>query len=354
MKRFRRIIILTLFLIIPLSMRAQNSINLTILAGLNTIDFAAFTFTNNLSGSPRIFRVDIQTTPPGKQVMVGGQLTWKKNESSGFVNLVNDFKTKQFAAVSFFNDELGNGTILLDHVDANNSVVTENFKMGKPTGIYGIKLYLYDQNNNQIGTTYQEISFLNPAPTISILSPQENSSFDVGNVQAQWTPVQGAAYYTVRANALQTASQSAEEALNAGNPLINDKDVGKIETVNLGTLLDRQWVGGQRIALAVTAFVIGPGGGNSLRSTPVIFNLNESGKNSNSLINPDLVRLGKLLLNRVNQDFVNKLLNGQIPVEQIQFTDEKNATISFSDFLNILSFWEMHSESIISVNYQAK
>lgn len=352
-KRISSILILSMFLFLPLTLSAQNSINLTILAGLNTIDFAAFTFTNNLSGSPRIFRVDIQTTPPGKQVMVGGKLIWKKNESSGFVDLVNNFNTKLFSAVSFFNDELGT-TILLDHVDANNSVVTENFKMGKPTGVYGIQLYLYDEHNNQIGETYQEISFLNPAPTISILSPQENSSFDVGNVQAQWTPVQGAAYYTVRANALQTASQSAEEALNAGNPLINDKDVGKIETVNLSTILDRQWVGGQRIALAVTAYVIGPGGGSSLRSIPVIFNLNESGSNSNAVINPDLVRLGNLLSGRVNQDFVNKLINGQIPVEQIQFTDDKNVTISFSDFLNILSFWEIHSESIISVNYQAK
>lgn len=354
MKRFRNIFLLIIFLLIPLTLRAQNSINLTILTGLNTIDFAAFTFTNNLSGAPRIFHVEILTTPPGKQVMVGGNLAWKKNESSGFVNLVNNFKTKLFSAISFFNDELGNSTIMIDHVDANNSVVTENFKMGKPTGVYRIQLYLYDERNNQIGETHQDISFLNPAPTISILSPQESSSFDVGNVQAQWTPVQGAAYYTIRANALQTAFQSAEEALNAGNPLINDKDVGKVETVNLSTLLDRQWVGGQRIALAVTAYVIGPGGGSSLRSTPVIFHLNESGSNSYSVINPDLVRLGNLLSGRVNQDFVNKLINGKIPAEQIQFTDDKNATISFSDFLKILSFWETHSESIISVNYQAK
>jgi len=354
MKRFKNVLVLAIILLIPLTMRAQNSIKLTILAGLNTIDFAAFTFTNNLSGSPRIFHVAIQTAPPGKIVIVGGRISWKKNESTGFVNLVNDFKTKPFAAASFFNDELGNSAILIDHVDVSNDVVTENFKMGKPTGVYRIQLFLYDARNIRIGEDQEDISFLNPAPTISILSPQENSSFDVGNVQAQWTPVQGAAYYIVRANALQTDSQSAEEALNAGNPLINDKDVGKIETVNLSTLLDRQWVGGQKIALAVTAYVVGPGGGSSLRSTPVIFNLNESGSSSKTVVNPDLVRLGKLLSGRVNQDFVNKLINGQISVEQIQFTDDKNATISFSDFLSILSFWEMHSESIISVNYQAK
>lgn len=359
MKSIRSIVILGMFLILPLTLRAQNSISLTFLPGLNTIDFAAFTFTNNLSGSPRIFKVDITTSVPGRRVVIGGYVKWKKDEQSFPVSIVNNFNTQPFIVQggtrTFFNDELGNSDIKFDQVDGNRDIADEIIKKGRPTGSYLVMLFLFDELNNPLANTgEQTISFLNPAPTISILTPQENSSFDVGNVQALWTPVPGAAYYTVRANALQNDFQSAEETLNSGSPLINDKDVGKVESINLSTILDRQWVGGQRIALAVTAFVTGPGGDTPLRSTPVIFRLNASGGGSASIINPDDVRLGNFLTSRseVPRDFVNKLVNGQIKVEQI--TDDQGTTISQADFLNILSFWEAHMESIISVNFLQK
>ncbi len=358
MKSIRSIVLLGMFLILPLTLRAQNSISLTILPGLNTIDFAAFTFTNDLSGVPRIFQVDIVTSPPGRRIIVGGSVSWKKDDQSGYVPIVENFVTEPFAISggrrTFFNDELGNSDIRIGDVNANKDIAEEIVKKGKPTGNYKIRLYLFDELSNKLSEDEQTISFLNPAPTISILTPQENSFFDVGNVQALWTPVPGAAYYTVRANALQNESQSAEEALNSGSPLINDKDVGKVESINLSTILDRQWVGGQRIALAVTAFVTGPGGDTPLRSTPVTFRLNASGGGSASVINPDDVRLGNFLTSRseVPRDFVNKLINGQIKVEQI--TDDQGATISQADFLNILSFWEAHMESIISVNFLQK
>ncbi|MFA7227964.1 MAG: hypothetical protein WC061_02930, partial [Melioribacteraceae bacterium] len=247
MKRIGSILFLSVFLTLPLTMRAQSSINLTILPGLNSIDFAAFTFTNNLTGSPRIFQIDIITSPPGKRVKIGGNLSWKKDDRSGYVPIINNFITVPFSISSgtrtIFNDELGNTDIKIDDVDGNKDVAEEIVKIGKPVGVYLINLILYDEMNVELSRTSRDITFLNPAPTISILAPQENSSYDVGNVQALWTPVQGAAYYTVRANALQNESQSAEEALNSGNPLINDKDVGKIESVNLSTILDRQWVG---------------------------------------------------------------------------------------------------------------
>jgi hypothetical protein len=288
---------------------------------------------------------------------VGGNLSWKKDDRSGFVAIINNFITEPFIVASgtrtFFNDELGNTDLKIGDVNGNKDIAEEIVKIGKPVGVYRINLILYDDLNRELSRTSQDMTFLNPAPTISILAPQENSSFDVGNVQALWTPVQGAAYYTIRANALQNDSQSAEEALNSGNPLINDKDVGKVESVNLSSILDRQWVGGQRIALAVTAFVTGPAGGTQLRSTPVTFKLNESGRSATS-INPDYVRLGNFLSMRseVPRDFVSKLINGQIEIEQI--TDDKGSTIILTDFLNILTQWESHMESVISVNFLSR
>jgi len=352
MKRIFPFLTLAVILLTSLSLRAQTpKIDLIVFQDLNTIDFAAFAFTNNLNGAPRIFQVVI--TPEGRNVVVVGKIDWKQDERTGFAELVH-FTTEPFQSRSFYNDELGNSNLRIASVDGNKDLAKKNVDKGKPTGVYGITLQLFDDRGNFLSDTYKELSFLNPAPTIAILSPQENSSYDVGNVQAQWTPVQGATSYKVRANVIASNSQSVEDALNAGNPIINDKDVGKTEIVNLGSILDRQWVGGQRIVLAITAFISGPGGGSSLRSLPVTFRLSESGHNTTQVINPDLIRLANLISGQVSQEFSFKLINGQIPVEQIQITDEKNQTISFTDFLNILAYLEAHRESIISINFTAK
>ncbi|PKL83278.1 MAG: hypothetical protein CVV24_05730 [Ignavibacteriae bacterium HGW-Ignavibacteriae-3] len=358
MRRISFFFIFAALLILPQSLTAQYSLNLTVLGGLNTIDFAAFTFTNDLSGTPRIFQMDI-VAPAGKKIVIGGNLSWQKDGQSGFIPIVNSFFTRPFTLSTgnrtIFNDQLGGGDILFDQVDGNQNIADEILKKGKPSGVYRIQLYLFDDRRVKLySSSPVDISFLNPAPTLSILNPRENNSYDVGNVQAQWTPVLGATNYIIRACALQNAFQSPEEALSSGSPLINDKNVGKVETVNLSSILDRQWVGGQKIVLLVTAFVTGPGGGSKLPSPPVIFRLNESGSSARAEINPDLVRLGNLLSGKVSQDFVTKLLSGQIPADEIKITDDKNKSLSFSEFQSILAFWELHRESIISINYLAK
>ncbi len=352
MRRILLFFALIIILFSSFTLRAQSSIVLNVFPGLNSIDFAAFTFTNNLNGAPRIFQVDIHTSPAGKRVVISGKIDWKQDDNSGFIQLVN-FTTLPFTARSFYNDEIGNSDIKIDKVDGNKDLAKQNVEKGKPTGIYSISLNLLDDKGNYLSSTSQQISFLNPAPTLTILSPQENSSFDVGYVQAQWTPVQGAAYYIVRANIIPPGSTNVEDALNSSNPVINDKNVGNVAVVNLSTILDRQWVDGQRIVLAVTAYVAGPGGGTSLKSLPVTFLLNKSGSNSTSPANPNLVRLGNLLTGRTNQEFVTKLMTGQITIDEIKISDENGNSIAFPDFLNIISFLEVHPESIISVNYNA-
>lgn len=359
MKRKSFFFIIAMLVILPKTLSAQYSLNLTVLGGLNSIDFAAFTFANDLSGTPRIFQMDI-IAPAGKKIIIGGTLSWQKDAKSGFVPIVNSFYTRPFSLLTgmktVFNDQLGSGEILFDQVDGNSTIADEILKKGKPSGVFRIQLFLYDEQRVKLYSgTPVDISFLNPAPTLAILSPQENSSYDVGNVQAQWTPVLGATNYIVRVCVLQNAFQSAEEALNSGSPLINDKDVGNAETVNLSSILDRQWVGGQKVVILVTAFVTGPGGGANLKSQPVIFRLNESGSTAVAEINPDLVRLGNLLSGSgVSQEFVSKLLNGQIRADEIRITDDKNASISFSDFQSILTYWEQRPESIIDKKLLAK
>ena len=333
------------------NLRAQSSITLNTFLGLNSIDFAAFTYTNNLSGAPRIFQVGILTPSSVKKVVISGRIDWQQDVNSGFATLVS-FTTQPFTPRSFYNDELGNSDIKINQVNGNQDLAKQNVEKGKPTGIYLITLNLLDDKGTPLANTSRSLSFLNPTPP-QILSPQENSSFDVGTVQAQWTPVPGVTYYTVRANVMAPGVTNVDDALNGGNPVINDRNVGKVEVVNLSTILDRQWVDGQRIVLAVTAFVSGPGGGTSLKSTPVTFMLNKSGNNSAANADPNLIRLGNILSGRTSQEFVNKLMNGQITVGEIKISDENGKSLAFSDLLNIISFLEAHPEAIVSVNYNA-
>ncbi|MEW6702680.1 MAG: hypothetical protein AB1298_08160, partial [Bacteroidota bacterium] len=99
MKRTFSFVSATFVLIFSLTLRAQTpQIELLVFQDLSTIDFAAFAFTNNLNGAPRIFQVVI--SPEGKNVVVQGKIDWKRDETTDFVELVN-FKTEPFKARSF-------------------------------------------------------------------------------------------------------------------------------------------------------------------------------------------------------------------------------------------------------------
>ncbi|MCX6171073.1 MAG: hypothetical protein NTX65_17195 [Ignavibacteriales bacterium] len=341
-----------------LLLRAQTpQISLEVFQDLSTVDLGAFLISNDLSGQPRIFQITI--IPEGKNVVVQGQVNWKMDLTSGFREIFN-FKTKVFKARSFTNADVGNSDIQLQSVNGDKTLAEELAKRGKPTGVIRISLQLYDDRGNFLNQLpppgYRDFDFFNPAQTISILSPQNESSYDVGNVQAQWTPVAGATSYIIRACILPEGSSSLEDALNSGDPLIKDRDVGVANVINLSTILDRQWVGGQRIVLSVSAYISGPGGGTLLKSSPVTFLLDKSGDNRSDAanINPDLIRLANLISNQVNQEFVAKLSSGNISMDQIQITDENDRAITLSDFLQILSFLETHKEAVISINFTAK
>lgn len=348
----KKIISFFIFIFISFhSLIAQTpTIQLDIFPGLNNIDFAAFAFTNGLSGAPRIFHVII--TPVGRNIVIKGQIEWQKIGTTSYVQLV-DFMTEPFLSKSFYNDEIGSTDIKIASSNYNSSLKDEMFSLGKPTGSYRITLTLTDLTINKTATTSDILSFLNPAQTISIQYPVENGTYDMGNVQAIWTSVQGAASYKIRANVMPAGSSSPEDALSGSNPLINDKVVdGSTTVANLGLLLDRQWVEGQRIVLSVTAIIGGPGGGTLLPSLPVTFHLSSSRTVANNpTVDPNLARLAVLIKEYVNKDFVNKLMDGEITVENIQITDENNNSLTFSNFITILTYLETNNMALKSINF---
>ena len=52
-------------------------------------------------------------------------------------------------------------------------------------------------------------------------------------------------------------SSSAEAALKGSNPLIDNREVGDVTSIDLRSILNREWLGGQKVVFSVTAIIPG-------------------------------------------------------------------------------------------------
>ncbi len=261
---------LTCFLIFNNLAKAQGvTVDLVIFTPLPEIEFAAFAAVNDLSGQPRVFQVILN--PPGQTVFLRVNVEWKRIGDNNFQSFFS-FETEPFTARSFYNDEIGVTEIEVKDTDSNSDLTQENLDKGKPTGSYKVSVSVFDESGNPLSSDVEEVEFLNPTQTLSIRSPQPGSEQDIGGVLAEWDVISGVSNYFINANVRENASQSLEEALNTGVPLIGNKDVGVVTSVHLRTLLDREWLPGQEIVFQVSAQIPGPSGGETIFSEIVNFN----------------------------------------------------------------------------------
>jgi hypothetical protein len=352
MNKAIKLLIVTLFIAIPLAkIHAQTgSISLQVL-NINAVDFAAFAFEKNLKNQPRIFQVTIQTTPPNAMVSVTGTVTWLGNSGGSIVT----FSTEKFEARNFSNDEIDASEIkLASGTKYNSDLLKDNLDAGKPTGTYKISLKLFNSSGAFLDDAEAELVFLNPTePTI--ISPVEGSSNDIGAILISWTNSVGANSYRVSANYM-GPGQSREEALSSSNLLVNNKNVGNLTSVNLRDILDRELLSDTTISIVVNAVVPSTSGESLLASPIVTFKTTSGGVSQNKQLNvdPNILQLAELLDGKVSVNFIESLKNGEIPIDQIQITDDQNNTVSFSDLLNLLTYLNANSQSLISVKYQAQ
>ena len=355
-KAIRLFIITMIFLCINSFVNAQNaSISLSLLE-TGTIDFTAFAVGNNLTNQPRIMSVSI--FPEGIDVKVGIVVEWKKNDSPNFVTL-GSFTTNVFKARTFTNQDIGNSEIKIPSGsdNYNSDLLEENIKIGKPSGIYRISVTLYDPDGNFLSSAPPGLLYyLNPTePTI--LLPNEGNSYDVGTLLVSWTPSAGAASYRIKANYL-GSNQGREEALDASNPLVNDKDVGNVQQVNFRDIIDRELLSDTSVVLIVKAIVPGTGGDQILPSPIVMFKTNPTGASETKTVvqvqtDPKVIQLADFLQGKVNQQFVNDLKTGVITADQIQITDN-DSPITIDALLELFNMFSANSESLISVQYTAQ
>ncbi len=347
MRRVIVMLILFISLIFPNHVRSQQASISLELSDLTNLDLGGLVMSGGLTNQPRIARIVI--LPENKEVYIEIVAVWKKDASNGFRQLLT-FKSDSFLSRVIFNDEFG--TIIKGTGTWDKDLISDLVSKGKPTGILGLTVRLFDKNNLMLGQDYKELVFLNPSPTISIISPVEGNAYDVGSVVAIWTPVQGASSYRIKASIVPDASSSPEAALKSANPLIDNKDVGNVTSVDLRTILNRQWIGGQKIVFSVTAIIPGTGGGSSLPSVPVTFFLNKQGEVSVPIISPELLKLVEVINGQVSQDFINRIMKGEVTIEGI--TDETDRNVDQNDLQRILTNLLANRESIISIKFTPK
>jgi len=338
---------LFIFILDVNSIKAQNAtIDLNIFGDLSTIDFAAFAVEQNLENQPRMVQIIIN--PPGMEVMVEGIFLWLKDQRTGFQE-VGRFRTKPFAARSFYNDEIGSiSGIDIETSSYNSNLINELKEKGKPSGIFQFKFILYDKQGRQLDSDEDQLVFLNPTPP-EISAPLENDVInDVGSLVISWNEVLGVTSYKVLANYLKP-NESYEQALNSGNLIVNNRDVGKVTNIDLTKYLDRELLTDTVIVIAVKAVVHRPGGFDELMSNPVKIRIGR--QSTEKVINPDLIRLADFLTGKLDDSFIMKLKNGEISAEQIQFIDENGNILVFPDFVRILNYLEQNVNAVINIQF---
>lgn len=318
---------------------AQNSYSQTATIDLQIfpiteIDLGSLLVDNNIQGARPYFSVQI--TPAGLNVFVQGEIFWDKKEGRGFQSMFQ-FQTLPFVSRNFMSNELGTSDLRIEGRPGVNSALTRDLlEKGKPTGSFRFVLKLFSSTGTYLNQSTQELTFVNPSQTLSIISPDANSTQPVGSVMARWTGINGVRKYKIKLNIRTSPTQSLEEALQSGTPLINNKEVsGEVNNVNLREYLDREWLPGQELVLQIAAVAEGVGGGTEFKSEIVNFLIAQgSGTPADNAKNA-LIALLTQLQNEQATQFVSIINNASM--NDVKFYNNEGNEIAFTQFQTIVN-----------------
>lgn len=308
------------------------TIDLQIFEPLPEVDLGSIIIQNNTQGVPKVFLVQIN--PSGILVFVKGIIYWDKMDGTGFKQLF-EFTTNNFASRNFYSDELGNSGITIKTSSSVSSLTDDLIAIGKPKGAFRFSLILYNSAGAQMGQTSKDVTFSNPAQTLSIITPEINSTQSVGSVVANWNSISGVEKYKIKLNVRTSPSQSLEEALDSGTPLIDNKDVSKnLNSIDLRTLLEREWLPGQELVLRVTAITGGIGGGSDLSSNLVNFTIAQPSTPVDNTKNALITLLNQMQNEKATQ-FIALLSN--VAMDGVKFYNNDGNEITFQQFQTIVN-----------------
>jgi len=347
----KKVIFLVPLIFLMISFRAnpqQISLSLKLFDNLSTIDYGNLAFINGLSSTQQIFYVEM--LPAGIQCRLQGKIEWQRSIDSRTRELFVSFRTKAFPSQNFYNTNLGSTEIQMDFYNVGNDIINDLMALGKPSGIFWFTLEVMNPLNTGIisNQVVEKIVFLNPSQSMMVTSPLEGSSENTDNVLVQWTPVNGVTEYKIKANVKKGPDQSPEEALNQGDPIVDNLSAGLQTSMVLSSAnISRQWNYGDEIVLQVSAFVTGPSGGMTVFSNIVTFKIsaNEDANLNNAQSN--LVILLSSLGGGIANELARKILSGEIQLTGSIMLDGQPITLA--ELLALLQSILADQESILGI-----
>ena len=285
-----------------------------------------------------------------------------------------NFTTKPFLSRNFYNDDFSSfDGIGIDESNTSDDLLDENLKKGKPTGTYRIIVEVYDENLVFQSSATEDLEFTNPSQTLSIIQPEAGDELDLAGIYLSWTSVSGVSEYVVRANVRSDKNESLEEALQKGNPIVNDKIVGVKLNVNLYEIVDREIIEGQEIVVQIKGVIEGPGGQSFVFSEIVNFKIAKKGNDQTQDIktkfNDTLDELSNNLKDEINenssgqeerdfaerlQDLMNRIANGEISFDDLKITTEDGRVITYQEFQEILEYLRTNPQLLTNLIFEEK
>ena len=343
---------------------AQHAdITITVFEPLPKVSFMAFVTTKGLENTPRIMQIDI--TPHDQMVIVKGSLQWRKVNEASFNELLS-FTTKPFVARNFYNDDFSSiDGIEVKESNSNDDLLQENLKKGEPTGTYKIIVEVYDENMAFLDSDEKDLDFLNPAQTLSIIEPSIDDVLDLAGILVTWTDVTGVSNFYIRANTRSSKFESLEEALQKGNPLVNDKNVGIKRSVNLREVLDRELIPGSEVVVQIKAEIPGPGGPTELFSDVVNFRVKGA---SSAVVDKGSKELQTLILQVIDdsqengeddaatrlQNLLEQIQNGTISFNDIAIRFDNGRVLTYAEFQEILEYLRRNPDLLNNIFFEEK
>jgi len=368
-KLLKMIVFASIFASLNISAQ-QISVTMNVFKPLPEVSFAAFLTNPFLESTPRILQIAI--SPQGETVIVKGAILWRKLDESSFEELLN-FTTKPFLSRNFYNDDFSSfDGIGIDESNTSDNLLEENLKKGKPTGTYRIIVEVYDENLVFQSSATEDLEFTNPSQTLSIIQPEVDDELDLAGIYLSWTSVTGVSEYIVRANVRSDKNESLEEALQKGNPIVNDKSVGIKLNVNLYEIVDREIIEGQEIVVQIKGVIEGPDGGDDVFSEIVNFKIAKKGSDQTQDIktkfNDTLEELSNNLKDELNensgqdesdfaerlQDLMDRIANGEISFDDLRITMEDGRVLTYQEFQEILEYLRKNPQLLTNLNFEEK
>jgi len=369
-----------LFAGLNLSAQEKVTVQLNVFEQLSEISFAAFMTANGLENTPRIFQVLM--TPHGKTVVVEGAIRWRRMKRGGYENLFT-FTTNPFTSRNFYNDDLSSiEGVKIQESTQNDDLLDENLKIGKPSGSYEIVVKVYDENMEYQSEAVQyiglsipsgvlgkeiPIGLTNPSQTFSILTPSKEETLDAGGIILSWTNELGIFDFIVKANVRSSKFESLEEALQKGNPYVDNKLVGFVTNVNLREILDRELVGGEELVVQVRGTLKGPDGPKIIYSEIINFYITNPGASVIAKGVQDFENLIVEVLDEWKQEghddseayerlqqLLEDIQNGTLSFEDIKIKNESGQLLTYAEFQEILEYLRKNPDLLTSLFFEEK